>query len=199
MKVEPRGSRNGIDLFTRVLHLGLVGFGLLALATGEWADDYKEMGGLGFFIHSWIGIGVAFFVGSRFACGILGPADTRFTHWFPYNKKRIKVVVEDIMGLTQFRLPDREPRQGLAGLVESLGLLLFLFLAATGVLLFFIMEPGHKAQGIAHFIKELHEAGEIFLPLFFLVHGGAVILHAMTGNHLWRKLIFLSEKSALSG
>jgi hypothetical protein len=27
-----------------------------------------------------------------------------------------------------------------------------------------------------------------------LVHGGAVILHAVTGNHLWRKMIFLGEK-----
>ena len=194
MKVEPMDSRNGIDGFTRVLHLGLVGFGLLALATGEWADDYKEMRGLGLLFHSWIGIGVAFFVGLRFFYGILGPVDIRFTNWVPYNKKRMKVVVEDIMGLIQFKLPDRQPRQGLAGLVESLGLLLFLFLAATGVLLFFIIETGHKARGIAHFIKELHEAGEILLPVFFFVHGGAVILHAMTGNHLWRKMIFLREK-----
>jgi len=60
--------------------------------------------------------------------------------------------------------------------------------------LFFTIVPGQKAQGITHFIKELHEGGEIPFFLFFLVHGGAVILHATIGNHLWRKMIFLKEK-----
>ena len=194
MKTEPISRKNDIDFFTRILHLGLAVFGLLAWATGEMADDYKNMEAYGYLLHSWIGIGITFFISSRFIYGVLGPVHMRFNNWVPYNKERIKIVLEDITGLGHLRLPDRQPRQGLAALVEILGLLLFFFLAATGILLFNAIEPGHKAQGVAHFIKELHEVGEMMLPLFFLVHAGAAILHALTGKHLWRKMIFLKEK-----
>ena len=41
--------QNDLDIFTRIIHLGLVIFGLLAWATGEWADDYKKLKHIGFF------------------------------------------------------------------------------------------------------------------------------------------------------
>lgn len=195
MIIQKKSSREKIDLFTRILHLGIAVFGLLALATGDMADDYKEAAGIGFFIHGWTGMAVTFFAALRFIYGIMGPVKTRFVNWFPYNKERMQPVLQDIAGLLQFRLPHREPRQGLAALVEMSGLLIIFFLAATGVSLFFIIEPGHKAGGFAHLIKELHEAGEVMLPAFFLVHGGAVILHALAGDHLWRKMLFLKEKT----
>jgi len=67
-------------------------------------------------------------------------------------------------------------------------------MALTGSLLFFYLEPGIKAQGTIHFIKEIHEVGEALLPLFFAVHGGAVILHAFMGRHYWREMVFLKEQ-----
>jgi len=39
MKKDAISSRDDMDVFTRILHLGLVFFGLLALATGDFADD----------------------------------------------------------------------------------------------------------------------------------------------------------------
>ena len=193
MKNDAISNGTEIDIFTRILHLGLVFFGLLALATGDVADDYKKVGGLGFIVHGWIGIGITFFISLRFMYGIWGSANARFTNWIPYNGERLKLVLEDIVGFVQRRLPDRQPHQGVAGLVEILGLLLFLLLAATGVFMFFAIEPGHKVQGTTHIIKEMHGIGEILLPLYFLGHGGAVLLHAMAGKHLWRKMIFLKE------
>ena len=193
MTNEAISGRNELDLVTRILHFGLAVFGILALATGDLAGDYKKVENVGFIVHGCIGLGVALFVGLRFGYGIFGPAPIRFWNWVPYNRKRLKLVSEDIKGLMAFRLPDRQPHQGLASLVETIGLLIFAFLAVTGVMLYVTIEPGHKAQGTAHFIKELHEAGEILLPLFFLTHIGAVILHALTGCHLWRKMIFLEK------
>ena len=70
MKNDAISSRNEIDIFTRILHLGLVFFGLLALVTGDFADDYKKVGGLGFIVHGWIGIGITFFISLRFMYGI---------------------------------------------------------------------------------------------------------------------------------
>ncbi len=194
MKDDASGNRNDIDAFTRILHLGLVVSGLLALATGEFAGDYKRAGGLGYFVHWSVGMGVTFFVILRLIDGIWGAVPARFVTWVPYNRERLTPVWEDIRGMLRLRLPDRQPHQGAAGLVETAGLLLFSFLAATGVLLFFAIEPGHKAQGMARLLKELHEAGETLLPLFFLGHGGAVLLHALTGRHLWRKMVFLKER-----
>ena len=194
METDRINSRNDLDVLTRILHLGLVVFGLLALITGNFADDYKKVGGLGFITHEWVGIGVTFFVSLRLGYGFWGPVPARFSSWLPCNKERLKLVMEDIAGLLKFRLPDRQPHQGLAGLVEISGLLLFFLLAMSGVFLFFAIEPGYRAQGMTHFVKEIHELGEILLPLFFVVHGGAVALHAMTGAHLWRKMVFLRNR-----
>lgn len=44
--------QNDLDIFTRIIHLGLVIFGLLAWGTGEWADDYKKLKHIGFYVHS---------------------------------------------------------------------------------------------------------------------------------------------------
>jgi cytochrome b len=193
MKSDDISSRNDLDALIRILHLGLVVFGLLALMTGDYAGDYKRAASPGFIVHGWIGIGVTVFVALRLAYGILGPAHARFSNWLPYTREQFGLVLEDITGLLKFRLPDRKPHQGLAALVEMSGLLLFSLLAITGVLLFLTIDPGHRAVGAVRFIKEIHEAGEVLLPLFFLGHGGAVLLHAIAGKHLWRKMIFLKE------
>ena len=186
--------QNDLDIFTRIIHLGLVIFGLLAWGTGEWADDYKKLKHIGFYVHSWIGMGVSFFVSLRLISGIIGPRKARFAQWVPYTRDRLQFVWEDIMGLIRLRLPERQPRQGLASVVETFGLLVFSVMALTGSLLFFYLEPGIKARGTIHFIKEIHEVGEVLLPLFFTVHGGAVILHAFMGRHYWRKMVFLKEQ-----
>jgi cytochrome b len=194
MNQDSMDSQNDIDALTRVFHLGLVLFGLAALASGDFAGDYRQAGGLGYAVHKWIGIGVAFFIGGRLAYGIWGPAGARFSNWVPWNRERLQRVWEDLAGFAHFKLPDRPSHQGVAALVETGGLLLFLFLATTGVLMFFTIVPGQRAQGVTRFIKELHEAGEVLLPLFFAGHGGAVVLHALTGKHLWRKMVFLKER-----
>lgn len=182
--------RDEFDNFTKILHFGLAAFAILAWATGDIADDYKKTVSLGFYIHGVIGTGAGFFIAIRILYGIVGPRSVRFMTWVPFTKERIDYALADLKGLLAFKLPERQPRQGIAALVEVSGLLILLFLAITGVMLFFIIEPGHKTYGFIHFVKELHESGEILLPFFLSIHAGAVILHAMAGNHLWKKMIF---------
>ena len=93
----------------------------------------------------------------------------------------------------RFRLPDRPAHQGLAGLVQTFGLLTFSWMALTGSLMFFYLKPGIETAGMMHYIEEMHEIGEGLIPLFLGLHVGAVILHALTGRHLWRKMFFLRE------
>ena len=187
-------DRKRLDVGTRLLHLLLVISGLLAWITGGLAEDYQHARHAGFTIHGWIGIGAAAATALRLVYGVLGPRAPRFWNWLPVTGGRLRLVVEDVRGLLRLQLPDREPRQGLAAVVESFGLAVFAFLSATGVILFLYLEPGMKARGAMHLVKELHEAGEALLPLFVGTHAGAVVLHALTGRHLWRSMFFLKER-----
>jgi cytochrome b len=184
-------EREELDGLTIFLHAGLMVFGLLAWLTGEWAGDYKKLPHWGFFIHKHLGLGVAFFLLLRIVYGFIGPEVARFAHWVPYTKDRLKLVWEDLLTLARLRLPDRATHQGLAGLVETFGLAVFAWMATTGISLYYFLRPGQRAGGAILLIKELHEAGEFLIPVFLIIHVGAVLLHALAGDHRWRKMLFM--------
>jgi cytochrome b len=188
-------DRMELDGFTRFIHLGLMVFGLLALMTGFLAEDYKYQQHLGFSFHKWIGLSLFAFVALRLWYGLAGPQEARFSGWVPYTRERLSLIVADIMTLLKFQLPARPPRQGLSGLVQTLGLAAFAWMGATGALMFFLMTPGGKARGFLHLVKEMHEAGWWLALIFLCVHGGAVILHALAGQDLWRPMFFLQRRS----
>jgi len=180
-----------LGAFVILVHLGLLIAGMTAWLSGDMADDYKKLAHSGFTLHSWVGMGAAFFVFLRLVWGVFGPQNVRFTQWVPFTRKRLARVREDISGLLRFQMPERPTHEGLSGLVQTFGLLVFLFMALSGGFLFFSLEPGQKATGLAHAVKELHEAGELLVPLFLFTHVGAVTLHALAGRHLWRRMLFL--------
>lgn len=187
---EIREELDGITIF---LHAGLMVFGVLAWLTGEWAGDYKKLHHWGFSLHKHLGLGVAFFLILRIAYGLVGPDTARFSRWVPYTRDRLKLVWEDLCTLARLRLPDRPTHQGLAGLVETFGLAVFTWMAATGTYMYYFLRPGQKAGGAVRLIKELHEAGELLIPIFLGIHVGAVLLHALAGDHRWRKMLFLKN------
>jgi cytochrome b len=165
------------DLFTRIIHLGLMVFGIIAWLTGELAEDYEESADWGFTIHSWVGLGLALFILLRLIYGVVGPVAFRFTSWVPYNKERMQQVWDDVLSLLRFTLPHRPVHTGLSGLVQIFGLLVFSWMALTGSILFFFIEPGTETGAILHFVEELHEVGEELIPFYLVLHVGAVILH----------------------
>lgn len=177
-----------------LIHLGLLVFGITAWITGDLADDYKKALYTGFTVHGWFGMVVAGFVALRLITGLFGPGNVRFSHWMPFTRSRLALVGQDLAGLARFRLPERPTHQGLAGVVQTFGLAVFLLMAVTGTILYFGLEPGRKAHGLLHGVKEVHEAGEVLIPLFLMMHAGAVVMHALRGRHLWRKILFISDK-----
>jgi cytochrome b len=194
--IEPKLTQ--LSTFAIMVHLGLVLFGITALLSGGLADDYKKVEHARYTLHSWIGMGCAFFVFLRVVLGIGGPRHLRFCQWVPYTRERLRKVGEDIMGLFRFQLPERQTHVGVAGLVQAFGIMTFFVTAASGVLLFFILEPGHKAEGLAHSLKELHEGSLFFVLLFLALHVGAVVAHMLRGRHLWRPMVFLKEPQDLT-
>jgi cytochrome b len=180
-----------LDSFTIFLHFGLMLFGVLAWFTGQWAGDYKASYHLGFTVHKMAGLGAALFVLARLFHGFWGPDQALFANWVPYTSERIRLVFEDLRGLFTLKLPNRPSRQGLAGLWETFGLAVFTWMTATGAVMFFFLSPGRKTRGFTHVLKELHEFGEWLIPVFLIVHVMAVIIHALMGDHRWRKMFFL--------
>src|SRR5512142_1702961 len=193
MSNENALSQNTLGPFAIFIHLGLLFFGLTAALTGLLAEDYKKAAHLGFTVHSWLGMGLTAFVGLRLITGIVGPRSVRFFTWIPFTRERLKLVGEDLHGLHSMRMPERKLHEGLAGMVQSFGLAVFFLMAATGTFLYFFLEPGQKAQGFVHDVKELHEIGLVLIPVFVLLHAGAVILHALRGRHLWKKMFSISD------
>jgi cytochrome b len=192
MNANKSGS-NELEDISRVIHLGLTVFGLSAWATGFLADDYKRMEPLGFSIHSWLGVSFAFFLFLRIGYGFWGSDDYQFAKWVPYTKERLLAVFEDLWTLIKFKLPDRSTHVGLSGLVQTFGLAAFAWMAITGSLMFFYLTPGSKAKGSLHLIKEMHEAAVWLIPIYLGIHIGAVLLHALSGDHRWRRMFFLKE------
>lgn len=190
--VPVRGAGD-IDVVTRVLHLALVVFGVAAWLSGDLADDNGRAASLGFILHSWLGIAASAAVGLRLAWGLIGPRTARFSSWLPVTRERLQLVLEDFRTLLRFRLPERPAHQGLAGVVQSFGLIVFAWAAATGSVLFFSLEPGVRPGRWLDFIKELHEVGETLIPVFLAIHVGATIAHALAGDASWRRMFFLSS------
>jgi cytochrome b len=180
-----------LDSFTILLHFGLMIFGVLAWLTGYWAGDYKKVSHLGFMVHKMLGMGVVVFVAARLFHGFCGSEPARFANWVPYTPERLKMILEDIRGLLTLKLPEGGLHRGLEALWESFGLAVFTWMTATGLLMFLFLIPGQKARGAVRLVKELHEFGEWLVPVFLAVHVGAVILHALVGDHRWRTIFFL--------
>jgi cytochrome b len=177
----------------RTLHLALATLCLAAWGTGQFADDYKRAVHPGFSIHEIVGIGFAIALAIRVVIGLTGPARGRFATWFPFGKENLRLVVDDLKGFARLRFPEREPHEGVAGLVQFLGLVAFALIAATGTVIAIYLEPGTRATGWLHDVKEIHEAAQVLIPIYLGLHVGGALVHALLGQHLWREMFFLGK------
>jgi cytochrome b len=191
-EAHPPGEE--LDSATRLIHLAMILFGVAALASGDFAGDYKRASHAGFTFHAWAGIGMGAALLLRLAWGFAGPRELRFSRWLPCTSRRLGYVVEDLRSLLRFSLPRRPAHQGLAGFVQAFGLLAFSWMAGTGAVLFFALEPGVRASGWLRLLKDLHEGGQAAVFAYLALHVGAVVLHAVAGEQGWRRMFFLHPR-----
>lgn len=59
-------------------------------------------------------------------------------------------------------------------------------MAISGTALF-VLGSGVDSS-ILEFIEETHEVGESLIPLYLALHVGAVILHTLSGEAIWKKM-----------
>lgn len=182
------------NISIRILHLALVLLCLAGWASGQFADDYKNAGHLGFSVHKWTGIGFAVAISLRVLYGLIGPRATRFANWFPFTVSNLKLSAQDLLQLARFRVPERKPHEGIAGLVQGIGMLAFIAIAATGVVMALYLAPGSRTTGWLHGVKEIHELAQQIIPVYLVLHVGGVAVHALIGQDLWRSMFFLGPR-----
>ena len=176
------------DAATRVIHFLLALLGIAALVSGQFAGDYRRAVHVGFDVHRWIGIAMAAALAARVAWGLIGPSAVRFLQWLPVTAARWRLCAEDFRALLRLRLPMREGHEGIAGLIQAIGLATFAWMAATGTLMWLYLEPGVRATGWLRAVKELHEGGQPLAIAYVVLHAGAVLVHSLAGHPVWRRM-----------
>jgi len=168
----------------KAIHFGLAVFGITAYLTAELAE--ADINTWGYLIHAYLGFGLGLCITLRLALGFTSSKALSFRGWSPLVLSQWKIAFADIKSLLTLTLPEHDRHQGRAGLVQAFGLFIFIWMAITGTLLFIIQED--TGSIIFEIVEEAHEVGEGLVPLFLGIHIGAVILHTITGNPIWRKM-----------
>jgi cytochrome b len=170
----------------RLIHMGLAIFGIAAYLTAEAAEDGNAS--LGYLLHAYLGMTLSVFIILRLFEGYLGAAEARFSRWALFSKQQLHTAIEDLKGLARFKMPERDLHEGIAGMVQAFGLIVFAWMSVTGSVMFFIDE--HSSEVLFEIFEELHEVGEGLIPMFLLLHIGAVIVHSLNGvaflKRMWR-------------
>lgn len=170
--------------YAKFIHLGIAVFGILAYLTGELADDGHTSSG--YLLHAYLGLALAATMLIRICSGFTTSAALTFKGWSPFSKQQWQLALEDFRTLLRLKVPNRDRHQGLAGLTQAFGLIIFSWMAITGTGLFIL--AGEVESNAFEFIEEIHEVGETLIPLYLALHVGAVILHTISGNPIWKKM-----------
>jgi cytochrome b561 len=170
--------------YAKLIHLGLAFFGIAAFLTGELAEDGGAS--IGYLIHSYLGLSLAFIIFIRIFIGFTSTQVLSFKDWSPFSKQQWKFALEDLLTLLSLQVPERRRHQGLAGLTQAFGLLIFFWMALTGTALF-ILGSGIESEAF-EFVEEVHEVGESLIPLYLVLHIGGVIFHTLCGKPIWKKM-----------
>lgn len=168
--------------YAKIIHLGIAVLGVTAYLTAELAEDGNSS--LGYLLHAYLGLSLAAFMLLRICVGLSSSASLSFKGWSPFSRLQLKLVLEDFRSLLTLKVPERDRHQGLAGMTQAFGLILFTWMAATGTALFFLEHESNPFE----FVEELHEVGESLIPFYLLLHVGAVVLHSLIGQPIWKKM-----------
>ncbi len=177
-------DQTAIPRWIKWTHLGLAFFGVTSYLSAELAEHSD---GFGYYLHAYLGLTLMLFLISRAFYGVVGQKSYRFANWYPFNKAYFVTVKEDLTQLSKFEVPERHDHRGLSGLVQMFGLIIFMWMAVTGTIIFFM---GNDSD----LMYELHEVGESLVPLYLFIHVGAVVIHIYFGKKSLSKIFpFISR------
>ena len=166
----------------RLLHLSMALFGIAAYLTAELAED----DGTGYLLHAYLGLSLTASVLVRIIGGLTRHPSLSFSGWSPLSSRQWSVALDDLRSLIRLRVPERAMHEGLAGITQAAGIVLFAWMGATGSGMFLLGEDG--GSDLFEVLEELHEVGESLIPLYLVLHVGSVVVHALAGHPIWRRM-----------
>ncbi len=168
----------------KIVHLGLAVFGITSFLTGELAENGPASGG--YLLHAYLGLSLAAFALMRTVPGVAGSGHLSFAGWSPLLSSQWRMAKEDLLSLIRLDVPQRGMHQGLAGLTQFFGLLVFLWMGITGAGLFLLDD--RWGGSLFEFVEEIHEVGETLIPVYLFLHVGSVFVHSLAGTPIWNRM-----------
>jgi len=168
----------------KFLHMGIAIFGIASFLTGEFAEDGPATAG--YLIHAYLGLSLASFALVRIVPGLLGAGHFSFSGWSPLSHEQWRKAKDDVLCLLHWKVPERGMHEGLAGLTQFFGLVVFMWMGATGTGLFLL--DGSWESPLFEVIEEIHEVGEALIPAYLFLHVGSVAVHSFAGSPIWNRM-----------
>jgi cytochrome b561 len=110
--------------------------------------------------------------------------------WF--SGRRLALLRDDIMEhlrcAARLRLPDPDRSPALAPMIQGLGLVVMLLMAATGTYGYLTWTPGTAMPPVTHSLFEVHSTLANLVWGYVIVHVGAAVLHELLGHRLLRRM-----------
>ena len=170
--------------YAKIIHAGMAIFGITAFLTGEIAEN--GAGSTGYYIHAYLGLSLATFIFVRLIAGIGVSGAMRFSGWSPFSSGQWRLAIEDVHSLLKRKVPERGMHEGLSGITQAFGLMLFAWMCMTGIVLFI---PGSTPEDtFFEIVEEFHEIGEALIPLYLALHVGSVFVHSLAGKPIWDRM-----------
>jgi len=171
-------------LSAKILHGGLAIFGITAYLTSEFAED--GFGSSGYYLHAYLGLSLTAFILLRIFRGFTGQEPMRFSTWSPFSSRQWSLARQDVRSLVRLSVPERGMHEGLAGLTQAFGIILFCWMGLTGTGLFLLGD--NTKVTLFEVLEEFHEIGESLIPLYLALHVGSVIVHSVAGKPIWQRM-----------
>lgn len=99
-----------------------------------------------------------------------------FKHYYPYLFRDYSQLLTDIDQLKQRKIPEPEPN-GLASIVQGLGLGALLLVLFSGIAWFVFWSAGYQGSNV---FKEMHKLLTGLVIAYVIGHGGIGILHILS-------------------
>lgn len=184
------------DLLTRILHFALaLGISTQMLTSLVMVDPRPgRLPNAWFEVHETLGVALLAVLVAHWLWSVARTLATgQPMMLFPWlSAARRRDLAADIRSTAQsiarLRLPEDEGPRPLPAAIQGGGLLIGLFLAATGTAMAVGMAPDGAMGGLLHTVKESHEAVASLMWIYLAVHPSLGLLHRLAGHHIFDRI-----------
>lgn len=137
----------------------------------------------GYKMHEFVGLTVLGLLILHWLTFLSGHARNGMGHFFPwFSSRRRGAFWGEVQKLFRLQLDDPQDQDAVAGAIQGLGLLVGLFLGASGCLIFFGMASDGTSGKTIHWIREFHGFWGPVMWGYLGIHVCATLVHHIKGH-----------------